>query len=169
MAVVWLWYDASQKCTEDDRIEASPFMQSLSTAVYVLFLSWWWWLYISGGCSVVWASKQASNLEWSPTPTDPVKIQRMTFVEWSECVDGLDRIDSTDTKLFIPVLFSIEVYQFSQSLSTGTASLASIVLMMTIHLWGKIGWCHYNPNDPTTKQSMTFVEPCNWFTVHLIL
>ena len=29
----------------------------------------------------------------------------MTFVEWSDCVDGLDRNDSTDTKLFLPELF----------------------------------------------------------------
>ena len=35
---------------------------------------------------------------------------------------GFYRNDSTDTKLILPELFRIEVYHFSHSLSTGTAS-----------------------------------------------
>jgi len=54
----------------------------------------------------------------------------------------------------------IEVSQLIQSLSTNTASTDHPADDDNTYM-GKIGWWHYNPNDPTTKQSMTFVEQCN--------
>ena len=56
----------------------------------------------------------------------------------------------------------IEVSQFIQCLSSNTASTNHTADDNNTFL-RKIGWWHYNPNDPITKQSKTFVDQCNCY------